>query len=45
MPNLAKDWPVVVLVGGFFSFVVYALIKSRQGRHPDQQPPQDAAKK
>lgn len=35
MSSWVKDWPVWVLVAAFFSFVIYAFIKSHRGGTPD----------
>lgn len=30
MPDLAKEWPVLLLVGGVLYFFAYVVIKSRR---------------
>lgn len=30
MPDLTKDWPVLVLVGGVLYFFAYVVVKGRQ---------------
>lgn len=37
MPDLARDWPVLILVGGVLAFFGYVVFKSRQDGRPDQE--------
>lgn len=37
MSNLAKNWPVYILLAGFVWFVVYVYIHSRKQEKKDKQ--------